>query len=171
MDYSLSSLALPVRLTPALAMSDEDFLCFSAANEPLRMEREPNGDILVMTPAGSKTGLINQRISQLLGNWSEQDGRGYAFDSSCGFRLPNGAVRSPDASWLRAERWDALTEVEQDGFAPLSPEFVVELLSAKDRPTVLREKMREWIENGVELAWLIDPRRHVVEVYRSGAEP
>ena len=171
MEYSLSSLTLPVRLTPESPMSDEAFLEFSAENDPLRMEREPNGEILVMTPAGSKTGLVNQRIGRFIEEWSERDGRGVTFDSSAGFKMPNGAIRSPDSAWARKERWEALTEAEQDGISPMCPEFVIELVSPKDRLPIVRKKMLEWIANGAELAWMIDPKRRAVEVFRAGMVP
>ncbi|MFH1266206.1 MAG: Uma2 family endonuclease, partial [Planctomycetota bacterium] len=107
-------------------------------------------------------------LNQRLANWAEQDGTGLSFDSSTGFSLPNGAKRSPDASWLRRERWDALTEREQEGFAPLCPDFVVELRSPDDRLSVLQDKMSEYLENGAQLGWLIDPADKCVYVYRPG---
>jgi Uma2 family endonuclease len=169
-EFTISSLSLPVRLTPETPMSDEAFLRFSAENDSLRMEREPNGDILIMAPAGTKSGMMNQRIGRLLDEWAESDGGGYAFDSSTGFKLSNGAVRSPDASWVSRDRWEALSEAEQEGFAPMCPEFVVELISPKDRLPSVRKKMLEWMANGTEVAWLIDPKR-LVEVYRRGEAP
>jgi len=124
-----------------------------------------------MTPASSGSGRRNQLLSQRLGVWAEADGRGLTFDSSTGFTLPDGAIRSPDASWVARDRWDALTSEEQEGFAPLCPDFVAELRSASDRLRDLREKMAEYIGQGARLGWLIDPGRHVVEVYRPGRDP
>ncbi len=151
-------------------MSDDDFMRFSAENHSLRMEREPNGEILVMTPTNNKTGKMNLRIGRLLDVWTEEDGRGVAFDSSTGFKLPNGAVRSPDGAWIASQRWDRLTEEEQEGFG-MAPDFIIELRSPTDSLPAARAKMEEWMANGVTLGWLIDPKRKVVEVYRPGEEP
>ena len=171
MELVLSSLALPIRLRPERPLSDEQLMRFSSENRPLRMEREPNGDILVMTPTGNRTGMINLRLGRLFDEWTESDGRGFGFDSSTGFRLPDGAVRSPDLAWVAKERWNALTDDEQEGFG-LCPNFVIELVSPSDRLADLRKKIaEEWIVSGVELAWLIDPQRKVVEIYRPGEEP
>jgi Uma2 family endonuclease len=152
-------------------MSDEEFLQFSGVNNPFRMEREPNGEILIMTPAVTDTGFINRRIVQALGNWADQDGRGEVAESSTGFRLPNGAVRSPDAAWVSHRRLDALTKAQLEGFAPLCPEFVIELASPSDKLKGVKAKMDEWIANGAELAWLIEPKERRLTVYRPGQEP
>jgi Uma2 family endonuclease len=171
MMLDLSSLELPIRLKPETPMSDLEFMRFSGENDPFRMEREPSGEILIMTPAGSKTGLINGRIFGALLVWANQDERGVAFDSSTGFTLPNGAVRSPDAAWVSNRRWTALTEPEQEGYAPLCPEFVIELPSPSDRIKDVKKKMvDEWIANGAELAWLIEPKTRRVTIYRPGEE-
>jgi Uma2 family endonuclease len=152
-------------------MSDLEFMRFSGENDPFRMEREPSGEILIMTPAGSKTGLINGRIFEALSVWAREDGRGLAFDSGTGFKLPNGAVRSPDAAWVQKESWNALTEAEQESYAPLCPGFVIELPSPSDRIKDAKKKMTdEWIANGAELAWLIEPKTRRVTIYRPGQE-
>ncbi len=170
MNLSLESLPLPIRLRPDKPMSDAELMRFGRENRPLRMEREPNGEILIMTPTNNKTGKMNLRIGRLLDVWAEEDGRGVAFDSSTGFKLPNGAVRSPDAAWIANARWNAMTDEEQEGFGTY-PDFVIELRSPTERLSESQAKMEEWIGNGVELAWLIDPKRRVVEVYRPGEEP
>ncbi len=121
-----------------------------------------------MTPTGSKTGWRNSKLSQRLANWAETDGTGLSFDSSTGFTLPNGAKRSPDAAWVRFERWEALTREQQEGFAPLAPDFVAELRSPGDYVSVLQEKMAEYVDNGARLGWLIDPEGKRVYVYRPG---
>jgi len=167
MDFRINSLPLPARLRPATPMSDAELMRFSERNASLRMEREPNGEILIMTPTGNNTGRMNLRVGRLLDEWAEADGRGVGFDSSTGFKLPSGAVRSPDVAWVANARWDRLSEAEQEGFG-IAPDFVIELRSPTDKLTDAQAKMAEWIENGVELGWLIDPKRRVVQVYRAG---
>jgi len=170
MNLDLSSLEWPIRLRTGAPMGDEEFLQFSEENNPFRMELEPNGEILIMTPTVTDTGFINRRIVQALGNWADQDGRGEVAESSTGFRLPNGAVRSPDAAWVSHRRLEALTKSERKGFHPLCPEFVIELTSPNDKLKDVKAKMDEWIANGAELAWLIEPKERRVTVYRPGQE-
>jgi len=172
MNLDLSSLPMPIRLRPESPMSDEELMQFSEENNPFRIEREPNGEILILAAAGSRTGSINRRVSQALGIWADENGVGEVFDSDTGFTLPNGAVRSPDASWVSNLRWNALTEAEQDGYAPLCPEFVIEIMSPSDRIGDVKKKMvEEWIANGAQLAWLIEPKARRVTVYRPGQDP
>jgi Uma2 family endonuclease len=172
MNLDLSSLELPIRLRPETPMSDEELMRFSRENRPYRMERETNGEILIMTPTGYKTGTINRRVIQALGIWADHDGRGQVCDSDTGFKLPNGAVRAPDTAWVSDRRWNELTEAEQEGYAPLCPEFVIELVSPSDRIENVKKKIvDEWIANGTELAWLIEPKTRRVTVYRPGQEP
>ena len=171
MDFELKEIELPVRLITAEPMSDDELMRFCAANETLRVEREPNGEILVMTPAGSKTSRMNIRVSRLLEEWSDADGRGVAFDSSGGFNLPDGSMRNPDGAWMLSPRWDALLEDEQEGYAPVCPDFVIEIRSKSDRLLPLQEKMEQWIANGAEVAWLIDPIEKAVTIYRMGEGP
>jgi Uma2 family endonuclease len=172
MDFTLAGLELPIRVRPERALSDEELLRLCAANDVLRIESEPNGELTVMSPSGSGTGNANAQITYQLVKWAEEDGRGTAFDSNAGFRLPDGSVRSPDASWISWPKWNALTAEQVRGFSPICPEFVVELRSPGDSLQALRRKMQHWIANGAELAWLIDPERKIVEVYRpSQTEP
>jgi len=172
MDLVLSSIPLPVRLRPESPVSDDELMRFSQENEPLRIEREENGDILIMTPTGIRTGNKNLRIGRLLDEWAEQDGQGIGCDSSTGFKLASGAVRSPDASWTANERVNALTEAQQEGFGPLCPDFVIELVSPSDRlPNAKKKITEEWIANGVKLAWLIDVKSRTVTIYRPNEEP
>jgi Uma2 family endonuclease len=171
MDMTLSSLRLPIRLRPETPMSDLDLMRFSRENRPLRMEREPNGEIVVMTPAGFGTSKMNQRIGRFLDEWAEADGRGVATESRGGYKLPNGSMRAPDAAWVSIEKAQSLTAQQAEGFAPFVPDFLIELRSPSDRLSDAQAKMEEWIANGVELAWLIDPQRRVVEVYRPNEEP
>jgi Uma2 family endonuclease len=171
MAYSLAELPLPIRLRPQAPMSDEELLRFCAANDGLRVERDANGEIVVMTPAGGKTGKKNADIIIDLGLWNRQTDRGVAFESNTGFTLPDGSMLSPDAAWIERRRWIALSEGDQERFVPLCPDFVIELRSSSDSPTNLRTKMQQWISNGAQLAWLIDPIEKNVWVYRPGQEP
>lgn len=149
-------------------MSDGEFFEFCRRNRDLRIERTSEGEIIIMPPAGSDTGSRNLEIARQLGNWTEQNGTGIAFDSSTGFTLPNGATRSPDASWVRKSRWEALTEEERERFAPLCPDFVVELMSPSDRQEETRAKLDEYIANGAALGWMIDRKNRQVYVCRPG---
>jgi Uma2 family endonuclease len=171
MAFSLTELPLPVRLRPQVPMTDDELLRFCAANDGLRVEREANGEILVMTPAGSKTSKMNMRIGRLLDEWAEADGRGVAFDSNGGFTLPDGSMRAADAAWVELTKWNALSAKDQARFAPLCPDFVIELRSPSDSLPELKEKMSQWIANGAQLAWLIDPIEQAVSVYRPGESP
>ena len=171
MNLDIASLPLPARVTPAAPMSDLELMRFSRANRPFRMEREGNGDIVIMTPTGNRPGKINQRIGRLLDEWAEEDGRGVTFDSDTGFRLPNGSVRSPDASWISNEKWNALSEEDQDGFG-MCPDFIVELVSPSDSVAALRRKIvEEWLPSGVQVAWLIDPKAKSVMIFRTAEAP
>jgi len=124
-----------------------------------------------MTPAGNNTGRKNAYLIQVLGIWADADGRGYFFDSNTGFTLPDGSMRSPDAAWIQAARLDALSADEKDRFSPILPDFIIELRSASDNLAELEAKMEQWIANGAKVAWLIDPERQVVAVYRPGDQP
>ena len=130
-----------------------------------------SGDVVIMPPAFSDTGNRNSKISQQLANWTDQDGTGESFDSSAGFTLPNGAMRSPDASWIKLERWNGLMEEQKASFAPICPDFVIELRSSSDTLTTLQDKMQKYIANGVLLGWLIDRKNRMVHCYRPNREP
>ncbi|MGK7890440.1 MAG: Uma2 family endonuclease [Leptolyngbyaceae cyanobacterium] len=163
------SLQLPSDL--ALRVTPEQFAALVAANHDLRFECTAIGELIVNPPTGGGSGKRNLSISTQLGIWFEaNETLGEAFDSSTGFRLPNGANRSPDASWVKRERWDALTLEEQEGFVPLCPDFVIELRSQTDSLKKLREKMQEYMDNGAQLGWLIDPQNKRVEIYRVGQD-
>jgi Uma2 family endonuclease len=171
MNFALANMPLPLRFRPETPMSDEELMRFCAANDALRVERDANGEILVMTPAGSKTGRKNAYLIQVLGTWSDSDGRGYAFDSNTGFTLRDGSMRSPDAAWVLAARWDALSDDDKDRFSPICPDFIIELRSQSDSLPELEAKMEQWVANGAKVAWLIDPERQVVSIYRPDDEP
>ncbi|HEV2800430.1 MAG TPA: Uma2 family endonuclease [Pyrinomonadaceae bacterium] len=156
--------ALPLR-----KMTEQEFYEFCQLNRDLRLELTSEGDLIIMPPTGGKTGIRNFKLNLRLGMWTEQDGAGQGFDSSTVFALPNGAKRSPDFSWVRNERWNALTEEEQEQFPPLCPDFVVELRSRTDTLKNLLRKMEEYMANGAQLGWLIDPQERRVYVYRPGA--
>lgn len=157
----------PVYIPKTLRVSDEQFLKLTAANPELRMERAVTGELIVMPPTGSETGNYNSELTTDVTLWNRQQRLGKVFDSSSGFRLPNGAIRSPDVAWVAQSRWDALTPEQKQGFAPLCPDFVIELQSQSDDMETLRHKMQEYIENGCRLGWLIVPGTRTVEIYRS----
>ncbi|MGF1568509.1 MAG: Uma2 family endonuclease [Nodosilinea sp.] len=158
-------------LMPQANLTDEQFYALCQANSDLRIERTANGEVVIMPPAFSDTGNRNFKAALQLGIWAEQDGTGEGFDSSSGFTLPNGATRSPGAAWIRADRWNRLSEAQQASFAPICPDFVIELRSASDTLAGLQEKMQEYIENGTRLGLLIDRKTRSVHVYRPGQPP
>jgi Uma2 family endonuclease len=166
-----SSIGAPLVLRFGAALkrlSDAEFFEFCRLNADWRMERSSTGDLIVMAPAGGETGRRNSILNAQLVIWNDRDQNGIVYDSSTGFVLPNGATRSPDAAWMLRERWDALSSEQRKTFPPLTPDFVVELRSESDTLKALRAKMREYIECGVRLGWLIDPMSRQVEVFRPG---
>lgn len=152
----------------SLKLTDEQFYQLCVDNRDLRFERNARGDLLIMTPTGGETGNRNGRLIQQLFNWSDRDGTGIAFDSSTGFKLPNGANRSPDASWIPLAKWNNLTEIQRQRFLPLCPDFAIELLSPSDKLIKTQEKMQEYLDNGMGLGWLINRQQQQVEIYRQG---
>ena len=152
-------------------MDDDEFFEFCAQNSDLRIEREANGDIIVMPPAGFLTGYRNNEICRQLGNWAIADGRGLALDSNTEYLLPNGAAWAPDASWVAKKRLERFSDEEREGFLPLCPDFVVALASPSDRLAKLKSKMVEWVDNGAALGWLIVAKRRTIHIYRPGTEP
>lgn len=151
-------------------MTDDEFLKFSKEHEGWQIEMTKEGDILIMSGTGGLTGRRNSRITRRLDEWAEKEGTGVTFDSDTIFRLPNGARKLPDASWLTNERWNSLSEEEQEGIIPFAPDFVIELRSRTDSLKELQDKMTEYIENGAQLGWLIDPIERQVYVYRPNTE-
>ncbi|MEK6321679.1 MAG: Uma2 family endonuclease [Acidobacteriota bacterium] len=147
-------------------LSDQDFFEFCQANRDWRIERTSNGDLIIMPPTGGETGRGNFDLTAAFSLWAKADGTGVGFDSSTGFTLPNGAARSPDLAWVRLSRWNVLTDNEREKFPPLCPDFVVELRSPSDSMAHVQEKMQEYIDNGAELGFLIDPVEKKVYVYR-----
>ncbi len=155
---------------PHQRLTDEEFEQLCAQNPELRIEMTSEGELIIMSPNTSKGGHRNFLLTGRFGSWTEIDKSGVGFDSSAGFTLPNGAKRSPDVSWIRRERWEALTEEEKDEFSPICPDYVVELRSKSDRLNALQEKMEEYMLNGAQLGWLIDPLEKKVYLYRSGTQ-
>jgi Uma2 family endonuclease len=151
-------------------MDDDEFFEFCRENSELRIEMDERGAIEIMPPTGTETGGRNFTLTGKFAVWVEKDGTGKGFDSSTGFRLPNGAKRSPDLSWVKSSKWKAVPKDKRKRFAPLCPDFVVEIRSETDSLTKLKNKMQEYIENGAALGWLIDPMKRRVYVYRPNAE-
>jgi Uma2 family endonuclease len=157
---------LVLRLAPVIDMSDEQFFELCHLNRDLRLERTSQGNLVIMPPTGGETGRTNFKLTQVFGNWVDVDGTGVGFDSSTGFTLPNGAKRSPDLAWVKRERWEALTSEQRRQFPPLCPDFVLELRSPSDALAYVQAKMQEYLDNGAQLGWLIDPIEKKVYVYR-----
>jgi Uma2 family endonuclease len=149
----------------SIDLTDEQFFQLCQNNRDYQFERTASGELIIMPPTGSETSIRNADLTTQLRIWNRQTQQGVVFDSSGGFTLPNGADRSPDASWVKKERWDALTAEQKEGFAPLCPDFVVELRSRTDSIKKLQEKMQEYIDNGAKLGWLIDRKNRRVEIY------
>ncbi len=163
---SIEKLTLDAPLQLAIALTDEQFWQLCQRNREYRFEANSQGDLIIMSPTGSDTGRRNSEIIVQLGVWNKLAKSGIVFDSSTGFILPNGAKRSPDASWVELSRWNSLTVDEQEKFAPICPDLVVELRSKTDALKPLQAKMSEYIANGAKLGWLIDRQNQQVEVYR-----
>ena len=160
---------LKLNLRPVMELTDERLYLLCQANRELCFERTAQGELLLMAPTAGETGRRNAKLTQHLANWADTDGSGLVFDSSTGFVLPNGAMRSPDAAWLRRARWESLRPDQKQTFIPLCPDFVIELRSGTDSLQVLQDKLQEYIQNGALLGWLIDPQHRRVYVYRPGA--
>ncbi|MEB3122683.1 MAG: Uma2 family endonuclease [Snowella sp.] len=160
--------AITVDLNSLITMTDEQFeqLCYQ--NRELGFERNDQGELIIMSPTGGTTGKCNFDLNLELGLWNREKQLGVCFDSSTGFKLPNGADRSPDVAWLSVEKWNGLTPEQQEKFIPLAPDFVIELRSPSDDLRKLQNKMQEYIDNGTRLGWLIDRQNRSVEIYRLG---
>ncbi len=155
-----------LRIRPVIELTDDEFFALCQINRDLRFERTSQGDIIIMAPTGAETGIRNSSITAQLYIWAKRDGTGAVFDSSTGFKLPNGADRSPDAAWIPRSRLANLTARQKEKFLPLCPDFVIELLSPTDALSTTQAKITEYIENGSKLGWLIDPEMPQVHVYR-----
>jgi Uma2 family endonuclease len=167
-EYGISRFVL--QFSPFLKMTDENFFEFCQANRDLRIERNAEGEIIIMPLTGWETGDKNAEITAQLRIWTKKDGRGKSADSSAGYKMPNGAIMSPDALWILNERLEKISPRKRRKFLPLAPDFVIELRSESDSLAKLKDKMQEYIDNGVSLGWLIDPQEKQVFVYRPNTE-
>ncbi|HEY9626533.1 MAG TPA: Uma2 family endonuclease [Coleofasciculaceae cyanobacterium] len=157
-----------VDLRRVIDMQDDQFYELCRTNPDIKFERNSRGDLVIMSPTGGETGNRNIEVSVDFGNWNRQAKLGKLFDSSTGFKLPGGGTRSPDIAWVRQDRWDALTAEQKEKFPPIAPDFILELMSPSDSLSDLQAKMREYLDSGVRLGWLIDRLSRQVEIYRQG---
>ncbi len=164
------NIPLKLQMSPAIDMTDEQFFAFCQQNRDYRIERNATGEITIMPPTGSETGNRNFDLIVQLGIWTRQNGTGIGFDSSAGFTLPNGVMKSSDAAWIKLEKWHSLTPEQQQKFAPICPDFIIELRSPSDNLQPLKDKLQEYIDNGVSLGWLIDRKNRKVYIYRPNSE-
>ncbi|MGD0796186.1 MAG: Uma2 family endonuclease [Acidobacteriaceae bacterium] len=164
----LVDLELPIVLRPSAPVSDEDLLRFSVQNKPYKIELNKEGEIEIMTPVGYKGGKHEGYIAAALLLWAEKDGRGSALPANVGFKLPDGSCLAPDAAWLTKEHEDSLTPEQQDGFPPICPDFLIEVRSQSDARRIVEAKIQTWLDNGAQLAWLVDPVDGSVTIYRPG---
>ncbi|MCE7066439.1 Uma2 family endonuclease [Dyadobacter sp. CY326] len=158
---------MPVTMKMGDLMSEEEFFQFCQMNDTLEFERDSQGNIILMSPTGLFTGGFNSKVTAELVIWNKENQLGEVFDSSAGFTLPNGAVRSPDVSFVISEKWDALSEDQQETFGHVCPDFVIEIRSKSDGLGYLQDKMREFIDNGTQLGWLIDRFDNKIHIYRA----
>jgi Uma2 family endonuclease len=174
MQAIVEGMNFPFTIPQGFRITPEQFEQLADVEQSARLELTASGELIVMSPTGGTAGRKNSRLTQKLRNWADQNGQGEVFDSSTIFVLPSGARRSPDVSWIDLERWNKLTPAQQDGFPPLAPDFVIELVSPSDlknqRYKDLQNKMQEYLDNGVKLGWLIEPEAKTVEIYRSGQQ-
>ncbi|WP_414585877.1 Uma2 family endonuclease [Scytonema sp. PCC 10023] len=161
---------ITLNLKPVIELTDEQFYQLCRKNPDIKFERNAKGELLIMSPTGGETGNHNSEINADFVIWNRQTKLGKVFDSSTGFKLPNGADRSPDVAWIKQERWDTLTPEQKEKFPPIAPDFVLELMSPYDDLQKVQEKMQEYMENQVKLGWLIDRKTRRVEIYRLGKE-
>lgn len=160
-----------IKLRPDKPMDDDDFFNFCQKFAEERIEQTADGEIIIMPPTGFETSEKNADLTMQLKLWAKKDGRGRVTDSNGEYILPNGAKRAPDAAWILKSRVEKISKKRREKFLPLCPDFVVELMSPSDRLKDVQEKMREYIENGARLGWLINPKEKEVHVYRPNAEP
>ncbi|MEQ8462391.1 Uma2 family endonuclease [Coleofasciculus sp. E1-EBD-02] len=162
--------AITLHVPTTVTLTDEQFYQLCMANEEHRMELTAEGDLIIMPPTGGESGIRNSDLNADLVIWNRPTRLGYVFDSSTIFKLPNGAKRSPDVSWVIRERWEALSPDDRRRFPPLCPDFVIELRSETDSLPPLQRKMEEYLANGLRLGWLLDPQTPLAEIYRPDRE-
>ncbi|MGM3304585.1 Uma2 family endonuclease [Anabaena sp. WFMT] len=162
--------SVTLQIPKSFKFTDDEFVEIVDANKDLRLELSSEGELIVMSPTGGETGERNLELSGQVWFWNRKNNLGKAFDSSTGFKLPKGGTRSPDVSWIKIERWNALTPEQKKKFLPLCPDFVIELVSESDDLEDTQAKMREYINNGLRLGWLINPKDKQVEIYRQNQE-
>lgn len=174
MEILTETMVIPLSIPKGFRITPEQFNQLTEIEQLTRLELTKTGELIIMNPTGGTAGRKNSRLIQQLRNWTDRNDTGEVFDSSTVFVLPNGARRSPDVSWIKLERWNQLTQPQQDGFPPLAPDFVIELVSPSDiksqRYEDLQAKMQEYLDNGVQLGWLIEPAAKTVEIYRFGQQ-
>ena len=163
-------IAATINFNAIAKITDDQFYQLCRENPDVKFERNAQGAIIVMTPTGGETGSYNSEINADFVIWNRQTKLGVCFDSSTCFRLPSGANRSPDVSWIKQERWDTLTLEQKQKFPPISPDFVLELMSPTDSLKDTQDKMQEYMNNQVKLGWLINRKTRRVEIYRQGQE-
>ncbi|OZH53968.1 hypothetical protein AFK68_14010 [Hydrocoleum sp. CS-953] len=161
---------LIIDFSSVIDITDEQFFQLCQINKEIRFERNAKGDVIIVPLMGGKTGMINAEICGNLGMWNRQTKLGVCFNSSLGCQLPNGAVRSPSCSWIPIEKWNNLTPEQREKFLPFCPDFLVELISPSDSLFDTRKKMKEYLENGMQLGWLINPKNQQVEIYHAGKD-
>jgi len=161
-------LPMPLTVRPPVAMSDEEIVALSERNNPYQIERNAEGELEIMSPVGFDGGRREAEVARQLGNWTEQNGGVYV-GANAGFNLPDSSMRCPDAAWISEALYQTISKRDRRRFSPVPPEFLIEILSESDRRSVLEAKMEIWIANGVQLAWMIDPYRATVSIYRPNA--
>lgn len=171
MSLNLTSLVPPISLRPAATLTDEELMRFSEDNKPYKIERNQHGEIIIMTPVGFIGGTHEIYVASSLLTWSDSDGRGIAVGPNAGFNLRDGSCLAPDAAWIARVRVDALSPKQQAGYPPLCPDFIIEIRSQSDSRNSVETKMQLWLENGAQLAWLVDPIDANITVYRPGHAP
>ncbi|MDB9511125.1 Uma2 family endonuclease [Kamptonema animale CS-326] len=162
--------AVTINFNSVVKLTDDQFYQLCRDNPDVKFERNAKGEIIIVPPTGGETGNCNSEINADFVIWNRQTKLGKVFDSSTCFKFPNGADRSPDVSWIKQERWDALTPQQKEKFPPIAPDFVLELMSPTDNLKETQSKLQEYIDNGVRLGWLINRKTRRVEIYRQGQE-
>ncbi|ABA21748.1 Protein of unknown function DUF820 [Trichormus variabilis ATCC 29413] len=162
--------ALTLNLDSVIKLTREQFYKLCIENPDLKLERNAQGELIIMPPTGGETGRSNVNLILQVASWNEINHGGEVFDSSTGFTLPNGADRSPDVSWVEKSRWEALTKEQREKFIPLCPDFVIEIMSPSDSLKKVQDKMYEYMLNGCRLGWLINRKKQEVEIYHPERE-